>query len=330
MDELKRLIVKAEKTFEEHFEKKTWFERALFFSWSCSIRDCQFCYMSTQKPQGTKEAVRSKESVYAEAILCKALGWKIGFLSGGVNAYRHEDILETLKAINIIVKEKIWLNIGVIPEEQLKEYKPYIKGVVGSIETVNKELHDKICPSKPMEPYTKMFECSSRLGLKNAMTIILGVGETKEDFEELKRFIKKNKIEKIHLYALNPVKDTMFEGKKSPDEEYHAWYIAKTRTEFPRIDIQMGIWKDKVKRIPILLKAGANSISKFPITRLFGKKVAEEIERQAKLGGREFVGTLSKIPKADWECEIRKIPIDKNRRAIVRKKLFQYLEKMSS
>jgi len=331
MQELTELIDEATKVYKKNFPDTTWFERALFFSWSCSIRDCKFCYMSTQQKaniESEENAVRSKESLFAEAILCKNFGWKIGFFSGGMNAYPHKDILEILKVINHVIGEKVWLNIGVIPKSQLEKYVPLVKGIVGSIETVNEKLHEEICPSKPLRPYIKMFKDANELGLKNGMTIILGLGETEDDFENLKQFIIDNHIEKIHVYALNPIKGTVFENKKSPTPKYHAWYIANLRIAFPSIDIQMGIWKDKIDRISLLLKAGANSISKFPITKSFGSKMAQDIESQAKIAGRKFMGSLTKIPDVDWNKEVDDLPVDKNTKEIVRKKLYQYLNKM--
>jgi|TARA_Y100000031_G_C8188473_1_gene370168 biotin synthase-like enzyme len=330
MNELSMLIEKAEKIYRKKFSNRTWFERALFFSWSCSIRDCTFCYMSTQQRNNDyKKAVRSKESLYAETILCKKLGWKIGFFSGGINSYPHKELLEILKIINSIIGEKIWLNIGPIPKKQLENYQPYIKGIIGSIETVNEKIHSEVCPSKPIKPYLKMFKNSRELGLKNGMTLILGLGESKVDFKKLESFIKKNNIEKIHVYALNPVKETVFERKKSPTKEYQAWYIAKIRTSFPKIDIQMGIWKDKINRVSLLLRAGANSISKFPITKKFGSEKAKNIELEAKKAKRKFSGTLTKLPNIDWNKEIEKLTINNETKQIVKKKLEQYLKKMS-
>ncbi|MBC8500650.1 MAG: radical SAM protein [Nanoarchaeota archaeon] len=333
MNELNNLIKQANRVYRDNFPNNTWFERALFFSWSCAIKDCAFCYMSTQKKKnrddGDDRAVRSKESLYAETIICKHLGWKIGFFTGGVNAYQKPDITEMLEVINQIIEEKIWVSLGPIPKSHLKEYQPYIKGVVGSIETVNRELHKKVCPSKPMEPYVKMFNNSTLLGLKNAMTLILGLGETKDDFETLKEFIEENNIKKIHLYALNPVKGTLFENKESPSKEYHAWYVAKTRIAFPKIDIQMGIWKDKIDRIPLLLEAGTNSISKFPIIREFRSKSAKEIENQAKKTGRNFLGSLTTIPNVNWDKEVDKLSLDQEMKEKVRLKLKQYLRNMS-
>ncbi|MBW2965860.1 radical SAM protein [Candidatus Woesearchaeota archaeon] len=306
--------------------KQTWFERAIFFSWYCGIRDCAYCFMSTQPD--SKKAVRSKESLLAELLLCKKLGWKIGFISGGIGAFSQTKFKDLLKDMYKVSGEKFWLNIGALTADELKEYLPYTKGVVGSIETVNERIHDKICPSKPMEPYFEMFEDVSKLGLKNAMTIILGLGETIKDFAELKNIVEKYNITKVHFYGLNPQKGTVFEKSDPPSAEYQAEWIKKTREEFPKIDIQCGIWVDRVDRVAKLLKAGANSISKFPILKKFGSKEAKEIERQAKLAGREFRGTLTKLPEIDWDGEISKLDLAEELKEKIKNKLRLYLKKM--
>ena len=76
-------------------EKTTWFERAIFLSWYCAKGDCKFCYMSTQKKliKDPKKARRSFESILAEVFLCKKLGWKIEFLSGGYESFSRQELL---------------------------------------------------------------------------------------------------------------------------------------------------------------------------------------------------------------------------------------------
>ena len=300
------LMHQAKQIYLENFPNETCFERAIFFSWGCSIRDCQYCYMSTQPKQNKKgkPAVRSIESMLAEVILCKKLGWKLGFFSGGTGMYKTDDFAEMLRKICLAYGEKIWLNAGALSKEDLKKFLPYIKGVVGSIETVNNEVHKKVCPSKPVEPYLKMFSEAEKLGLKRAVTIIIGLGETIEDYPELKKIISEYGIEKIHFYGLNPQKGTMFENSLPPPKEYQAEWIARTRIDFPKIDIQFGIWKNRTDRISFLLDAGANSISKFPALKEFGKKSAVEIEVQAKAAGRKLTSTLTKLPIASPNTKI--------------------------
>ena len=85
--------------------KTTYFERAIFLSWYCSKADCKFCYMSTQKSliKDPKRARRTKESILAEALLCRQLGWKIEFLSGGYESYTKEELLFLIRNIKTIL-----------------------------------------------------------------------------------------------------------------------------------------------------------------------------------------------------------------------------------
>ncbi len=310
------LIDEANKVFLENFKAETWFERAIFFSWYCGIADCKYCYMSTQKAK--KVARRSLDSILAEVIICKQFGWKLGFFSGGSKAYNLIDFKKIIKEVSNLYGEKIWINVGALNKKELKEYKPYIKGVVGAIEILDPKLHKEICPSKPIEPMVKMFKEADKLGLEKGMTIILGLGEKLEDFENLKEFIKENKISKIHFYGLNPQKGTIFENSKRIKKEYHAEWISKTRIEFPKIDIQAGIWIDKVEDVGLLLKAGANSISKFPAIRHFNSKEAKIIENEAKKSGRVFRGTLTDISR------FKEVKIERN----IKDKIERYLKVM--
>lgn len=307
--------------------KETSFERAIFFSWYCSTADCKFCYMSTQ-PKGQKMAVRSFASILAEFILCKKMGWEIGVLSGGHNAYTATDFLKLLKLIKKITNEKVWVNIGPIKKQNLVKFKPYIKGIVASIETINPKVHDFVCPSKSMAPFEKMLKEALKLKLKTAMTIILGLGESIHDFEILRQFIKKYNISKIYFYGLNPHEGTIFEKTKPPKKEYMAEWIKRTRKEFPEMNILAGIWIDRVKDVSCLLNAGANSITKFPAIRYFGTDQASEIEKQAKMAGRIFKGTLTKLKRFRADAEVRKLKIDSILKARVKNKLDVYIKSM--
>ena len=328
---MQKLIQEAKQVYQENFNNEVTFERAVFFSWGCVIGDCTFCYMSTQPlDKVVKETKRSNASILAEFILCKHLGWDIGFFTGGIGVLKPDELEFLLKAIYQITQEKIWLSVGPVSKPLLQRYLPYIRGVVGSTETINPVLHKQVCPSKPLKPYEIMFETAKELNLERAMTFIVGMGETREDLSLLKEFITKYEINKIHMYGLIPQKGTPFENSAMPTKEEQAWWIANLRIAFPKLDIQCGIWEDRTERISYLLDAGSNSISKFKALKLFGTKVAKEIEHQATLAQREFKGTLTKLPNINWEKEINKLNLEKELKLKIKKKLNLYLKKMVS
>ena len=271
--------------------KPVYFERAIFLGWYCSRRDCSFCYMSTIKPG--KNALRSKESVLAEALICKKMNWKIEFLSAGYNSYSKDKLLDLVKEIYGITKQKQWLNIGTLTKEELNRFKPYIEGVSGSVECVNLDIRNKVCPSKPLDEITKMFKDADELGLKKAITIIIGLGETINDFDKLKDFIKKHKIDKIIFYALNPHENSVF--KKGPEKEYYVEWIRRTRKEFPKLKITAGSWMNRFDEISSLLKY-ADNITKFPSIKLFNSKYSKKIIDEVKKSGREFKSNFSYVP----------------------------------
>lgn len=317
----------AERVYWRNFDGKTFFERALFFSWYCKYADCAFCYMSTLKDM-VKNPVKGRRtfaSILAEAVIAKQLGWKIEFLSGGYDSYSKEELLFLVKAVKEIMKEKQWLNIGVMSKKELEMFRPYIKGYAGTVETVSWELRKKLCPSKKLEPIMETFSYCDELKLKKAMTLIIGLGETIDDFDNLKKFIKKNNISRITFYSLNPHPGTPF--KSSPGREYYAKWVSLTRISFPKIEIIAGAWTDKTGYYYALLKAGANSITKIPAMRKFGSDEMKRIEGEVKRAGRSFQGTLTKMPKINFK-EVDKLSIDEELKNKIKEKIKEYINKL--
>ena len=326
--ELQPLVQQASAIYQQNFPLTTSFERAVFFSWGCTIGDCTFCYMSTQpKDKPPKETKRSIESILAEFILAKKLGWDIGFFTGGIGVFTPAETEFLLKAITEITQEQIWLSVGPLTKPLLQKYLPYIKGIVGSTETINPALHKIVCPSKPLEPYERMFEAAKELHLQKAMTFIVGMGEQKSDLELLKAFITKHNINKIHLYGLIPTTGTVFESSPAPSAEQQAWWIAQLRIAFPTLDIQAGIWEDRTNRIPLLLQAGTNSLSKYQALKFFGTASARSIEQESKKAGRKFKGTLTELPDIDFK-EIETLPFESSLKNRINVKLKEYLHQM--
>ncbi|MBD3314081.1 radical SAM protein [Candidatus Woesearchaeota archaeon] len=314
-----------------HMEKrtKTWFERAIFLSWYCSKGDCTFCYMSIQKPfiKDPKKAVRRKESILAEAIISKVCGWRIEFLSGGYESYSIPEIAEITGQLHKITGLKQWLNIGTLSKHEIEQFLPDIEGVCGAVECINLDVRKKVCPSKPLEPIEDMLETAEKFGLKKAITIIMGLGESEDDIPLLVDFIKKHNLDRITFYALNPHKGTPF--KKGPATDYYTKWIRGIRKEFPDLQIIAGSWVDRLSEIHELLEAGADAITKFPSIKLFGSRFAKQIEEEARKAGRKFEGTMTELPDIDWDKEVDKLDLDIGLKGKIKVKLKQYTKKMS-
>ncbi len=311
-------------------QKTTNFKRAIFLSWYCSKGDCTFCYMSTQKNLITEpmKARRRFESVFAEAIITKACGWDVEFLSGGYDSYTKDELLFIIKTVSQITGEKQWLNLGVLNEKDLTLFSPYVEGYIGTIECINPKIQKIVCPSKPVMPILNTFRICDKLGIKKGITIIIGLGETIDDFPKLSEFIKEHKLQRITFYSLNPHKGTSFTS--SPKIEYYVQWIEKTREEFPNLEIIAGAWHDKTRYFSKLLLAGADYFTKFPALKYFGTKKAREIEEEVKFANREFLGTLTKIPEIDLDEEVNRLDITDDLKRRLKLKLNEYIEGMKS
>ncbi|RJQ17184.1 radical SAM protein [Candidatus Woesearchaeota archaeon] len=322
------LLEKASAVYKENFSNHAWFGKCIFLSWYCTIGDCTFCYRSTIKENVTPEtARRSFPSILIEALFCKAFNWRLEFITGGYGILPFEETKKICKVISEIMGEKIWLNLGVLSKKQLEELKPYVKGIVASIETINPELHKKVCPSKPIAPYEHMFSYAD--GFEKSITFIVGLGETIADFELLQKFIEKHNINRITFYALKPVRGTEYEHTTGPKSEYYAEWIARTRIAFPKLEIMAGITPRRAEDVEIILRAGANAVTKFSATKLFNSERAHLFEAKAKSAGREFLSSLTKMPDIDWDGWIDSLDIDEVTKKDTKILIQHYLHRMN-
>ena len=281
-----------EVTLKNHGDEVT-LERAIFLSWWCDKGDCAFCYMSTQKDKikDPKKARRNVSNIYAEAEMCRRLGWNIEFLSGGYKSFTTSEIKEIASTIKNITGDGVWLNTGITDE--LSEYGSEITGITGAVEVANPEIHNNVCPSKSLEDIGHMLDTAGDLGFKKAITIILGLGETLDDVDYVIDYIKEHDIDRVIFYSLNPHKETIYADKSQPASLYYAQVVSRIRLEFPEIEIICGTWIDNLANIGILILSGANGITKFPLFKMFATKYGVRVEEEVKWAGRRLKGTFS-------------------------------------
>lgn len=287
--EIQPLLEKANKVYWKNFNGDTWFGRCIFLSWYCDRGTCTFCFRSTMKHKikFPKQARRRFESVIKEAKLIKNQNWRLEFLTGGYGILDDKELVNIIKHVSETLGEKIWINLGEVGTELLEEFKPYVGGIVSSIEAIEPKLHKIVCPDKPIEPYVEMMKKSRKMGFKQSIAIIIGLGEKRSDFEILKKFIQDNPLDRITIYALRPVQGTPFTKGPSPIEV--AWWIAQTRINFPKLEIIAGTAIYRIPEISLLLKAGANAITKLPAQRLLGNEQGEEVKKEVLKAGRNWV-----------------------------------------
>lgn len=306
----------------------TWFGRCIFIGWFCERGSCKFCFRSTtsHKKKHAKRMSRSMASMVADAVVGKALGWKFEYLTGGYANRDINDIVLIAKNISKVYGEKIWINLGVLSSSDMEKLKTHVCGICASIETVEPELHNSVCPDKPIKHYSEMLKLAKLKGFKTSATIVIGLGEKRKDFELLKKFISEHSLDRITFYALKPVKGTCF--TKSPGVSEYVWWVKKTRESFPDLEIICGLTPKKVDYVKDLLLAGASAITKFPAVRKFNSEEAREIEKQISEAGFSFSSSLTKLPSVNWDEKIDSCGFSDDFSLEVKKKVRQIVEKM--
>jgi biotin synthase-like enzyme len=292
-------IKEADKLTREVHGPEVYLERAIILSWWCDKGSCSFCYMSTQKEriEDKDRARRRRSSILAEAELLKRIGWKIAFISGGYGAYSIDELKSITQRIRDISGEPTWLNVGALAKDDLLLFEDDIEGVVGSVEAVGTDLREVVCPGKPLGQIIQMFRDAKDIGLKRGMTLILGLGESIDDLPKLIEFIREHEIDKITVYSLNPHSKTPFSGSPPPASLYQAGVIASLRLEFPSLTIVAGTWIDQLPNIGIVLLAGANGITKYPLFRMFGNRFGRKVEEEIAYSGRKMIGTFTDVSR---------------------------------
>lgn len=333
VEDFNKLIADASKVYSDNFPATAWFGRCIFLSWFCDVGTCKFCFRSTikHKIKHAKTAKRTVSSICVDAILGKHLGWRIEFLTGGYRIFSFEEMMDIIKKVSHIFDEKLWINLGALKKDELLLLKPYVEGICASIETVEPKLHKEICPDKPVKPYEDMLDMAKKLGFKTSMTIVIGLGEKKEDIDLLFEFIEKHELSRITFYALKPVIGSGY--TKSPDIEEYAWWIAKTRIRFPKLEIIAGLTPRHPEYAKTILLAGANAITKFPVLKKFNTDKTRLIEEQVKEAGREFSSSLTRMPDVDFNAYIDDLPKDlfgDKLKTDIKAKLKEYLDSIES
>jgi len=138
-------IEKANAVYLENFSKEVYFERSVFINWTCAIADCKYCYLSTKPKHNAAEkptAIRSKESILAEVLICKALGWRVGYITGGLRVESTDYLIDLLEKINLVNGSKIMMNFGPYSKPVVERFKPYVTGMGSAIESFDEELHN--------------------------------------------------------------------------------------------------------------------------------------------------------------------------------------------
>lgn len=326
-DELKSLISQAKDIYAKEFDQTTFFERSVFINWTCGIADCKYCYLSTQ-PKLAPNATRHQASILAEILICKILGWKVGYITGGLRVESTEELIGLLNNIEKVYGKKIMMNFGPYTNSEVEQLAPHITGMGSAIESFDEELHKFICPSKPLPFLMKFLEHLQTNKLKKLITIILGVGERKEDLEKVSENIKKYGIETVQLCFLKPQENTVFDDVPAPDPQYMAWWIANLRVLHPQLNIKVALVRERISDVQLYLDAGANGFSRFMVFKDFASPYAKELLEQCELAGRRLEGEFITCPELDIDSQVDELKLDEKLKEQIRTRAHQYYKKL--
>lgn len=325
--ELEVLIKKASQIFAQHHPLKVRFERSVFINWTCGIADCKYCYLST-KPKKDMKSLRSQASILAELLLCKLMGWHVGYLTGGLRVESTEYMVGLLDNATKVLGYKPMMNFGPYNRSEILSFKPHISGIGAAIESFDPDLHSFICPSKPLKLLQKMLEICRDEEIPTFITIILGMGERKNDVFEVIKYVKEYNIAKVQLCFLKPQVNTIFSDVPAPDPYYMAWWTAQLRIACPQIQIKIALVKERMADFALMLRAGANSFSRSLIFREFGSSYAKEIVAACSEAGRELEGEFLDAPKLNIAQAVADLDLPYELKAQILIKAEQYYKKL--
>lgn len=329
--ELHQLLLRANVVYRKHFSDEVYYERSVFINWTCAIADCKYCFLSTKpkhQPGRELKAIRSKESILAEILVCKALGWDIGYITGGLRVESAPYLIDLIQKINVITGDKIMMNFGPYPRSMIEQFKPYVQGMGSAIESFDEELHNFICPSKPLRSLLTFLDDLQALQLQKLITIILGLGETKDDVFTVIDNIKRYQIEKIQLCFLKSQKNTIFDNVPSPNIKYMAYWVAQIRIHCPIVQIKVALVKERMDDFSLLLQAGANGFSRFMAFTTFATPLAKTLEKECQKAGRTLRGNFTSLPAVDVDALVNGLPFPDQLKSKMLPKVKQYYRKL--
>jgi biotin synthase-like enzyme len=330
--ELLTLIKKANTVYNENFDDTVWFERSIFTNWTCAIADCSYCYLSTKPkhtPGSTPTAIRSKESIVAEAIICKHMGWRVGYITGGLRVESVNQLIELTTLLKKVTGKKVMMNYGPFALSEIKKLQISVSGMGCAIESFDEELHSFICPSKPLRTLLLFLQHLQNENMEKLITIILGLGERKDDVFRVIKNIKQYKITTIQLCFLKPQENTPFATVPPPNMKYMAWWIAQIRVECPTIKIKVALVHERIDDFSLLLEAGANCFSRFMVFKDFASDFAKTLETECLKANRTLQGNFLQLPKIDIATDITTYAFEKDFERKVEKKIEEYYQRLT-
>ncbi len=179
-----------------------------------------------------------------------------------------------------------------------------------------------------MKALLSFLENVGKEGLQKYITIILGMGEKKEDVQIVIENIKRYNINKIQLCFLKPQENTVFHDVPPPNPQYMAWWVAKIRISCPEIKINIALVRERMQDVALYLQAGANGFTRFMVFKDYGSSLAKELVQGCEDAGRQLEGQFTGVPTIDITGLVTSLPFDESLKQDIQKKAEQYYKKL--
>lgn len=324
--------------FKENHKLEYKFARAIYGSWYCSIKNCKFCFLSTQKNTKPFISKRRIESIIGEAIIMKEINAELENFTGGILGNDYSELIKITKLLYFIFKEPIWINLNIIPLKIWDEIKKYIKGLIISTETFNERLRKFVAPSKPLTNIKNIFDFLDSEKKQKGCTLIIGLGENWRDVKKTNEFLNTYEINQLNFYGLKPIENTFYENKVSPPLPYFLYWLSSIRIENPKLIISASKSVNYLNEYFSFFRSGANYYSKLKFFDYFNKEGFKKFDYLCKkyninqktkvvMDKKEFFEFKEKILNFDLDKLEKKVGFSLNKELIL-KKLDSYLKTM--
>jgi len=165
--------------------------------------------------------------------------------------------------------------------------------------------------------------------LKKIITIILGLGEKKDDIQKVVEKVNEYGIDIVQLCFLKPQEGTIFSKTPPPNPQYMASWIAKLRIACPKLTIKVALVKERIEDVSLYLNAGVNCFSRFMVFHDFATPLAIQLEEECKKANRELKGNFTNLPKIDVKQLVESTSLNEEMKKKVLPKAEQYYKKLN-
>lgn len=267
MSDLDALFQKARRERHRYFGDKIFLYGFLYIGTYCR-NNCNFCFYRSSNTN-LERYRKDAESILDAARLLADSGVHLIDLTMGEDPQMFNDStggFEGLTHLVARVKEETGLPVmvspGVVPERILS-----LLASAGADwfacyqETHNRELFGKLRPGQDFDERFNVKKLAHRHGMLTEEGILVGVGETDEDFSLTLEAVRELNVEQVRAMNFVPQAGTPMENLPAPDPSEELRRIAELRIHFPDKLIPATLDVEGLAGLKRRLDAGANVVT---------------------------------------------------------------------